>query len=195
MNHEGILFVFHDAALDRMTAGGDTRTLFDVSEAELKRIRLVHDGSIPTLVEVLNWAAQTELYVNIELKPDEGAAERLAAAVVSQLEGVAGWHGRSRVLLSSFSSRVRTWVQENRVRVPFGVLLEPEQRQEDATPMGENFGVHPNVAASELWRQHEGWAFTNVWTVNSPEVARELAAAGVDGIITDRPCVVRSLFA
>jgi glycerophosphoryl diester phosphodiesterase len=30
----------------------------------------------------------------------------------------------------------------------------------------------------------------NVWTVNDPAEAKDLAAAGVDGIITDVPAIV-----
>jgi len=33
----------------------------------------------------------------------------------------------------------------------------------------------------------------HVWTVNEPQRMRELVALGVDGIITDRPSVLRDV--
>ena len=61
--------VIHDPTLDRCTAGKDPRAVSSLAWDELARVD--HSGSrIPLLASVLSWAAATQCFVNIELKPD-----------------------------------------------------------------------------------------------------------------------------
>jgi glycerophosphoryl diester phosphodiesterase len=59
-------------------------------------------------------------------------------------------------------------------------------------------GVNPQTVELSLNRVRQlrdAGALVNVWTVNDPARARELADAGVDGLITDTPRVILNALA
>ncbi len=62
------------------------------------------------------------------------------------------------------------------------------------TAAGGHTAVHPwepTVTAEQVERCHEAGILVNTWTCNDPERFAVLVAAGVDGIVTDVPDVMR----
>jgi glycerophosphoryl diester phosphodiesterase len=123
LSSDGILMVFHDTTLERMT--GAVGELGAHTFAELKKLRLLNgDGragkeAIPTLVEVLNlagqWLQASSLVVNIELK-DPHSAEAVARVMREYL--AAGWK-LENFLVSSFDM---SCLREMKTLLP-GVLI------------------------------------------------------------------------
>jgi glycerophosphoryl diester phosphodiesterase len=184
---DGRLVVHHDAEAEGIGVLAD-RTLDDIRAAR---------PEIPTLAEVLD--ACSGMLVNIEIKnlpgdADFDAEEHAAELVVEVLQGRGG---RDEVLVSSFNLATIDRVRSIDPEVPTAFLsmfgFDPLEALAVCVEHG-HVAYHPFVvtmdggAADDVAdRAHEQGVRVNVWTVNDePEMLR-LAAAGVDGIVTDVP--------
>ncbi len=197
LNHEGAIVVFHDDNLERMTEGRDRREVFDVPIRELAKVALNRGGAIPSLPEVLNWAARRKLFLNIELKPRRDDARRLAVSVMQEILQKAAPQLQSRVLLSSFSPDVMAQASEQQWPLPIAFLISAKNLEVPPSMGLTRFGVHPHYPLADTDRLaefHKLGTFINVWTVNEGGVAEALNALQVDGIVTDEPRRIRDLF-
>lgn len=180
---DGDLVVHHDATLR------DGRVLCETPTAELP-------DEVPTLVEALDACAG--LVVNVEIKnspfdPDHDPGRTVADDVVALLDAR---DGRDDVLVSSFDlatvDRVRSLGP-----VPTAFLTSIAQIGCDAVALAADRGhvaIHPHegtVDAAFVALAHGAGLQVNVWTVDDPERLRALAAAGVDGIVTNVPAKAR----
>lgn len=190
-SRDGAAVVCHDERLDRTTAAAGPVAAFDAGALAAL--------GVPTLAEAL--AACAPLPVTLELK-EEAALEPTAAAVEAS--------GRpDQVIVGSFDdARLAAW----RTRMPgrptslsegeAGALIEDALRGRSPRPAPDG------AVALQVPRRHEGLELVtpavvaaahelelavHVWTVDDPAAMRELAALGVDGLITDRPTVLRAL--
>jgi glycerophosphoryl diester phosphodiesterase len=180
MNGSGDVIVCHDVTLERVTGGKDRRPIHALSTAECRAVRLQDGEPLPFLKDVLEWAARRGAVVNIELKMDG----RQRPALVRAVAELAGRHGSpGDLLMSSF----------NALTVLAYRALAPSLASAWLARAGQS-AVHPKhtlITAERLarWKAHVGRVHT--WTVNDPARARELAALGVDCLITDTPAVIR----
>jgi glycerophosphoryl diester phosphodiesterase len=190
---DGALVVHHDA---------DVEGFGVLAEADLATIRGAFDW-IPTLVEVLDVCAG--LLVNIEIKnsprdADFDPDETVAAGVVELL---ASRGDIDRVLVSSFHlpSIERVRALDAAVPTAYLTVLHPAPVDAvDVAVVGGHRAIHPffGVLADEaagvvVEQAHTLGIAVNTWTVNEPDDFVRLAAAGVDGIVTDVPAVARSV--
>ncbi len=191
---DGEIVVHHDPDLRRTTGGFDSRHVADLSRAELARIDLGDGERIPTLAQVLEWIASTELLLNLEIKRDVPDRPKLVRAVARTLARAS--LARERCLVSSFDPFMLA---------PLALLLPGVTRallfhagQAHLHPWtwaryGPWQAVHPEHVMLSAPPQVRG-RIVNAWTVNDPVRARALAALGVDGLITDRPAdILRAL--
>jgi glycerophosphoryl diester phosphodiesterase len=195
---DGVPVVFHDATLERATAGADRRALQKVSFADLPA--LAGGARIPRLDEVL--ALMRGRIVNVELKsdvaptkllgevPDRLRLVRATAAVVKGAEHV-------DVVFSSFDPLVLVALAAVLPRVPRAILVGLRTpRAATALPLA----LRPAVVAAHLdealitalrvERLQRSSLRVAAWTVNDPVRARRLVALGVPWIITDAPGLV-----
>jgi glycerophosphoryl diester phosphodiesterase len=183
---DGALVVHHDAAIP----GQGPVVALNVAD-------LPQD--VPLLEPAL--AAVGELLVNIELKdvpgePGYDPGQPLAALVT----GFVAERGlTSRVIVSSFDLAAIDMVRAMEPAIPTAWLTPGRYDQgaalETVISHGHH-GLHPHhdgVTPELVARAHEAGVFVNTWTVDEPALLREMAAAGVDGIITNRPDVARSV--
>ncbi|HSN10817.1 MAG TPA: glycerophosphodiester phosphodiesterase [Propionibacteriaceae bacterium] len=199
LTSDGQVVVIHDETLDRTTTGKGQvalRTLAELRDLDASYGLQDYAGErIPVLEEVLELLGPTGMTVNIELKNSVEAYPGLEDAVVSLVEsaGVA-----DRVIYSTFNHISATTLarsfQPSRVGLLFSdILAEPwsyaERRDVSA--------LHPHWRYVELVpetveRCHALGLAVNVWTVDSPAIARRLADLGVDALISNRPDEVRT---
>jgi glycerophosphoryl diester phosphodiesterase len=188
---DGALVVHHDA---------DAHGVGVLAEHALGEVRTARPD-IPTLEEALEACAG--MLVNIEVKNLPGDADydpddRAAAAVVELL---AGRDKRDDVLVSSFNLESADRVRALDASIPTGFLtlvgMDPADGVEVAHAHGHG-AIHPDVRslsgdvlAATVSKAHYLGMKVNVWTVNGENEMRRLAAAGVDGLITDVPDVAR----
>jgi glycerophosphoryl diester phosphodiesterase len=191
----GEVVVFHDDDLARLA--GRPERVADLPLAELRRVTLTRGGSIPTLEEAFE-ACGPELLVNVELKTS-GLADRGVPALVEAVGRVLDrTQTAGRVLVSSFSPIAVAWWRLRRPAVAAGLLFEraaplPLRRGWSARLI-RPLAVHPEVVlcdAGAIQRWHDAGYAVNTWTVDDPARLRELAAAGIDGVIANDPRAAR----
>jgi glycerophosphoryl diester phosphodiesterase len=193
----GELIALHDPDLERVTRGADPRQAAALSWDELRRVDL--GGSrVPLLAEVLAFARARRLAVNVEMKrdvPDRAAVVRATARLLR------AWDPRHAVLVSSFDPFMLTSFGVMAPSVPRALLVHRSRYHDAAVRLTSALGslaahIERTIASPEriaLLRQKG--RVINVWTVNDPREARDLAALGVDGLITDAPRLIRDALA
>ncbi|MFJ5957464.1 glycerophosphodiester phosphodiesterase [Paenarthrobacter sp. NPDC092416] len=190
---DGVLLVFHDSSLDRVT--DSSGRVSELSAAEVAKARIGGVEPVPTFAELVSAFPQARL--NLDVK-DWNSVEPMASAIETQ-----GIH--ERVLVTSFSDRRRRAVLKRLSRrvassagssitalfVVLGpVLPTPLLRRllldVDAFQVPVRYGWVRVVAPGFIRRAHRLGIQVHVWTVNDPVEMGRLLDLGVDGIVSDR---------
>jgi glycerophosphoryl diester phosphodiesterase len=191
----GELVVLHDPTLARVTGGADDRAAADLPLIEISRVDLPGGARVPSLAEVLAFARGRGLPVNVELKhdvPSRAASIRAAARLLG------GWDRAHGILVSSFDPAILAGLRLLAPRLPRALLVHRSRWEDVAAAAArtalfdavhvERVLTRPDLVRALLARG----LVVNVWTVNDPAEARDLAALGVHGLITDDPAEVRA---
>lgn len=175
---DGETAIHHDAALT------DGRIISETNRADLPE-------SVPTLEGALDACAG--MIVNIELKnlPVDVDFDPTCEMADQVVEILRGRGGRDRVLISSFHVPTVDRVKALAPDLATGVLtfLAPSALEgiSFAVERGHD-AIHPHtgfVDEALVEAAREAGLAVNVWTVDDPARIRELAALGVDGIVTN----------
>ncbi len=151
---------------------------------------------VPTLREALLFTRDRGWRVNVEIKDlswsegEAGLAARVAA-LVEELDMA------DRVVLSSFNHTYLERVREAAPRIVTGVLAsEPVQNPESLLRGLGASAFHPRVSTlgpEGIARLRDLGFGVHVWTVNETEEMEALIRAGVSGLFTDFPQVLKVL--
>jgi len=195
----GEIVVFHDAYLGRMTSGRGfvkNKTL-----TELKQQRLLLGGvetaeEIPTLDEVIA-LTKAKLFVNIEIKTNGLPGNNIEEKLVDLLHrrGVAG-----DVLISSFNPLVVRRFKKIDGTILTGYLIDKKIKIKNTeiflSKLTGARAIHleKTLAREPLLRKmHEFGFYSMIWTVNDRADMTSLRDLGVNGIITDKPDMLKQL--
>ncbi len=192
---DGVLVTFHDEDLDRMTDRHGR--IEDLPWSVVRRARVAGEHPVPRLEEVLD--AWPEVRVNVDPKHDA------AVAPLADLLGRPG--ATSRVGVGSFSDRrlcrlVRAVGEQLCTSLgPVGVarLMAasrglPTGRLRAACVQVPVVSRGIRVTDARLVAEaHERGLQVHVWTVDDPAEMRRLLDLGVDGLMTDRPSVLKAV--
>ena len=191
---DGHAIVFHDATLDRTTdATGplSTRTLSEVRSTRLA------DGQPPlTLVEALQrWP---QVHFNVDVKADDAVGPFLRAVAEADAWDrvcAAGFStSRLEALRTQAGPRLATSLGPSEVtRLVLGVPGGSGGSTACAAQVPHRAGRVPVVTRRFVQRAHRRGLQVHVWTVNDVREMVALLDLGVDGLITDRPSVLREL--
>ncbi|MGI8336178.1 glycerophosphodiester phosphodiesterase [Actinomadura scrupuli] len=198
---DGQLVIMHDATLARTTDAERVfprRAPWRIREFTLAEIRRLDAGSwrgrrfrrerVPTLGETLRAMDGSGLGLLLEVKSpgrDPGIGERVAA----ELRAHRSWLRSGRLIVQSydwkFARRFHALLPEARI----GLLGTAKARQLKSlgTYAGYLNSPYRKVTTSYVSRAHRRHLKVFAWTVDDPAVMRRMIAAGVDGIVTDRP--------
>jgi glycerophosphoryl diester phosphodiesterase len=210
VSSDGVLLVFHDSTLDRLTdhAGKISRLSFaEIRDADAGYAFSPDGGQtfpfrgngvvIPTLEELLTrW---DDVALNIDAKADDTVAPLLD--LVSRLEAL------DRVCIGSFSDRRVARIR----RLARGRICSSMGQVATATAyVASRTGSMPRFHADCLqvpqrWGRlridkrfvgaaHRAGLPVHVWTVDDAAQMELLLDLGVDGIMTDRPRVLKEVF-
>jgi len=194
----GEVVALHDPDLARVTGGADGRAAADLPYHELRRVDLGGGAQVPLLGEVLALARARRLAVNVELKrdvPDRPALVRAAARLLH------AWDPAHAVLVSSFDPAMLVLLGALLPRTPRALLVARAHWPETAVRAAPVLGVaavhleRTLTAPARIDALRRRGLIVNIWTVNDPVEARDLADLGVDGIITDAPHRIREALA
>lgn len=196
----GELVVFHDETLDERTDGTGTVGELSLEEVTAARIRdhekKLSGERVPTFEAVLE-ALPRDLFLNVEIKFEEGNSRFLVERVIAALEMDAS-RGERPVSISSFSPRVLWALRRHAGKWPIGYLVHPRWGRPPLRHLVETVirpdALHPEAhqVSGELLfdARLRNWPVLP-WTVNNPELMQDLALRGVAAIITDVPDVAR----
>jgi glycerophosphoryl diester phosphodiesterase len=189
---DGVLVAFHDNDLSR-TCNRPGR-ISDLPWSDVKTALVDGAAPIPLLEDMLGtWP---ELRVNIDCKTKEAIAA-LAAALTRCA-------ALDRVCVGSFNDR-----RTHALKVQFGDRLctslgplavtalrfgRPRKGGGDAAQVPVQQGPLTVVNERFVEKAHALGIMVHVWTIDEPIEMHRLLDLGVDGIMTDRPLVLRDVF-
>jgi glycerophosphoryl diester phosphodiesterase len=195
---DGRPVLFHDDLLDRTSDGEGP-----VAETLLDELGALDAGSwfgpdfvgeaIPTLEEALEALIDNDLTVNLEIKPCPGREEETARAALAVAQPQ--WPSdRAAPLISSFSRACLSVARDKAPDWPRALICDslPEDWREVAAILRLTAIHLADSAASpaSVAEVTKAGLAVAVYTVNEPQRATFLWAAGVAAVFSDRPAVI-----
>lgn len=201
---DGVLLLFHDESLDRVTDGSGK--VAELPHAEVAKARIGGQEPIPTFDELVTGLPEARL--NLDVK--DWSSVRSTAAAIERHQV------HHRVLVTSFSDRRRravlkllsrpvassAGVGSNALftllgpalpRPVFRRLMRRVLRDVHALQVPVRYGRLPVVTRGFLRRAHDLGLVVHVWTINEEDEMHRLLELGVDGIVTDRADLLRDV--
>src|SRR5262249_32823845 len=191
LSRDARFVAIHDGTLERTTSGKGT--VHELTLADLRRLDAgAWFGSefagerIPTLEEILEFSKKHDVVFYLELKPagSWGGEHALIGALRESGE-------IARTVVISFDSSILAALRRIEPTLMTGLLFEGQL--EDPLGKAVEIGARQVVVRGDLvtpWMIGEARRRdlqVVCWTVNHPAHMRLLAAAGVDGIMSDYP--------
>jgi glycerophosphoryl diester phosphodiesterase len=194
LSADGVVFLLHDATLERTTNGRGTAgelnwSALSVLDAGGWSSRAYAGEPLGTLASVSRFCQANGYSLNIEIKPTPDT-DRLTGEVVAR-EAAALWRDAPvPPLLSSFRPQALAGARDTAPELPRGLLIDnwPSDALEQATQL-ECAALICNYAlwdANRVSQAHARGLRALSYTVNDASVAAHLLELGTDGVITDR---------
>jgi glycerophosphoryl diester phosphodiesterase len=196
---DGVALAVHDPELERVSDGSGairTQTL-----AQLAPVRLGDDRPVPRLDELLDrWP---DCRWNIDIKHPTarravvdtirrcGATERVLVTAFNDARIAAARRSLGPQLATGIGPaaiaalRIASWVAPGHARGSRAAAAQVPLRY---------FGT-PVIDAAFIRTAHGAGLAVHVWTIDEAEVMHRLLDLGVDGIMTDRPSLLKSVLA
>jgi glycerophosphoryl diester phosphodiesterase len=193
LSADGVAFLLHDATLERTTNGrgrADARGWRELAQIDAGGWHSAQYAGepLPTLTAVARFARTHGMACNVEIKPAPGRERETGGAIA--LDVASFWRDADvPPLLSSFSEDSLVAAREAVPTLPRALLLEA--LPSDWLQRLERLGCaaldvhHKALSAAVVAAAHDAGFRVLAYTPNEPERVAELAAWGVDGIITD----------
>jgi glycerophosphoryl diester phosphodiesterase len=195
LSADGVVFVMHDDSLLRTTG-------FDRLSATLpwREIRVLNAGGwfgakfanerAPSFEDTIACLAELGLGANVEIKPSPGSEIETARATVSAIEKF--WPASLPTpLLSSFKDASLAEAMRANPDLPRASLIDriegswlDRARAVGAAVINTNGKKLKGEQAAAI--KHAGFGL-GVYTIDEPDLARQLVAWGADTVITDAP--------
>lgn len=192
---DGVVVIHHDPTLERMT--GDTRAIADLTWDELSAIRTHKGAQIPRLSDLFE--EYPTLNVNIEAKADgvvppladviraANALERIGTGsfALHRTQGLIAELGPDLCWSPAHWGVARLWLRA------WGPPLRVGRFPVVQVPMAFK-GVQV-VTPRFVRAAHRLGIQVQVWTVDEKQDMERLLDMGVDGLMTDRPTLLREV--
>lgn len=196
---DGELVVIHDELIDRTSDGKGWVKDFTLEELRAYNYNKTHPecahADIPTMREVFELIAPTNLTINIELKTGIVFYEGIEADIIAMTKK---FNMEDRVIYSSFNHASVMKIKELDKNAKTGFLYADGPL--DMPEYGQKHGVdalHPalyNLQYPGFIQDAKARGLAlNVWTVNEPEHLHMACKFGVDSIITNYPDRARDI--
>lgn len=192
MSADGHLVAFHDASLHRVT--GVRARVRDRTIADLTTLRVETAGPIPTLARVL--ATFPDACFTIDVKEPRTIAplaELLRETGSIRRVCIAGARGRWLDELRRLTSDQVTTALSFRELARLAARSAPSNAAGSFAHVPLRLGRMRVYTSEVVQRAHDIGVRVLVWTVNDSSTMHRLLDQGVDGIITDRPDVLREV--
>lgn len=179
LSGDGALVLMHDETVDRTTNGSGK--VEELSLEELQGLRA--DGEpVPTLREAVSLAGDLSLGIVVEMK-EEGSEELVAEAL----------KGQEALVTSFYHSSLREIKELSGLRTGIIISSLPVKPVELAV-WAQADAIFPKRVNPRLFKDaHRRGLEVYPWTINEPKEAAWLLRLGADGLVTDDPCLLRSV--
>ncbi|MFE9839434.1 glycerophosphodiester phosphodiesterase [Streptomyces sp. NPDC005551] len=211
---DGVLVVLHDATLTRTTNVEEVypgRAPWKVADFTAREISRLDAGSwfapryagarVPTLSQYMNRVSRNHQKLVLEIKNPElyPGIERQMLQVLSNEGWLDPGHLRSRLIVQSFRPDSVRKVHDLRPGVKTALLGTPSiadlpeyaRFADQINPSYTSISVGYVAAVHAFRGPHGNPLEVLTWTVDDADTARRVARYDVDGVITNRPDVVR----
>jgi len=192
---DGVVVAFHDSRLDRVSE--ESGKILDWTWGDLANVAINGTGRLPTLLSLLQEFPNTRF--NLDAKSDRVLAPLLACIDEAQ--------AFDRVCVGSFSDKRLRQARErhgDRLCTSFGprAILDLVARSRGIKrPLSDGFAVQvpetlrgiPVITSRFVEQAHEDGLVVHAWTIDDAAQMHRLLDLGVDGIMTDRPTVLRAV--
>lgn len=193
LTSDGKVVIFHDNDLKRIA--GLNKKVSDLSFKKIKEIDLIHGGRIPSLEETLS--SFPNLRFNIDIKVD--------SAVDETIKIVKNFNAFNKVCLAAFSSKRLRRIRELTDSDLCSSMGQAEIVRLLLSSYGLNFRASPGLCAQVPVSQfgipivtkrfikkiHDLNKLIHVWTIDETQEMYRLIDLGVDGLMTDKPTVLK----
>ena len=190
---DGHVVIFHDATLKRMA--GVNKSIKELTLKEINEIDLLEGGKIPLLSEALE--TFPDLRFNIDIKTEDALEETiqiikkmnflnktcLASFSSSRLKRIKHLAGPEACISSGQMDIFKMMCQS------VGIRLKPTKSQCAQIPL-KQWGV-PVLTKKFIEIAKMQNKFVHVWTIDDKNQMFELIEFGVDGLMTDKPSVLK----
>lgn len=193
---DGEVMISHDADLSRVW--GDSRK---IAECRWKNIAALRSGTARPILLRQVLADYPQLHLNIDAKEPQVAIPLIRAVRDAGAE--------SRVVLASFHAGTLQHIRRVAPEIPTSLSAPEVARHAARTLILRRPTTHPaNVVALQipvsygplrldtpdfLALAHSSGLEVHYWTIDDPGQMRRLLRLGADGIMTDRPSVLRGV--
>lgn len=201
---DGVVVVSHDLTVDRCTDGHGY-----IPEMRLVQVKRLDAGigfgeafageRIPTLEEVIDWAQQNSVRLCIEIKGD--TLERYLKTAQATIHLLRRYHYLQLVTLTCFNADCIRAMKEQEPLLSWA--LDPDRSRphtgwelcQQVLACGANFLLHEyqTLTAEIVDEIHQHGFAVWAWTVDDPGDMRCVIALGVDGIMTNRPDLLKAV--
>lgn len=192
LSRDGRLVIIHDFEVSRTTNGQGK--VADLTVAELQSLDAGEGQKIPTLDELFEAMGPRLLY-NIEIKYFGWRDQGVETAVADR---IAAYHLENHVLVSSFNPLAVRRARRQLPRTIPVALIRAGGLLKYGYWLADGEVDHPHYSlvdeAYMAWAKRRGY-HSNVWTVDDPAEAQRLARLGVNGLITNKPDLIRESLA
>jgi len=183
---DGQIVVIHDETLERTTNGRGH--VHQTSFSELRKLNAGKGERIPTLQEVID-LVKGRVGLIVELK-DPRTTDKVAEILAKN-------NFVDQTLVTSFIHSAVKTIKELNPQLKTGVIfrsapIKPSQLALDANA-NALFPYHKYVTTRMIDDAHSNHLTINVWTVDTREEIEHYARIGVDGIVTNRPDLLKDL--
>lgn len=192
---DGKFILMHDENLKR-TTGYDAK-VGDMDYADIEKLDAsMHfddeyaGEKIPTLDELLEYAAMEDVFLNIELKPSKTDKD-YASGVISLIEQ---YERISRCVVASSSYELLKEVKHINPDIKTVYIMTMAIGELGDMEYADVYSVRYNfLTASMVRNAHRHGKEVYAWTINSEETIRDIMALDVDSIITDKPYATKKI--
>ena len=192
LSKDGVVVVIHDETVNRTTDG--TGWVAQMTYRQLRKLNANYKFKqygfcpIPSLQEVLEWAQNASLLINIELKNNLVPYERLEEKTIELVER---YSLASRVIFSSFNHESMAKCRDLAPRIETALLymekLHEPWRYAHALRALALHPYHPTVDRAFVELAHANDLLVRPFTINKEEQMKKMFQYEVDGIFTDFP--------
>lgn len=194
MSSDGVVFVMHDSSFERtcgVKKGTSDLTWDEICELDASNGWAEYKGEhVPSLSEVIDWAKETGMKLNIELKPTGNEPASLEQAVVDMVNEK---DFKDQCWIASLNYSVLQKVKQIDPTVQTLLNMTVAYGDIATMPDADNYSLESSMVTDRIVEDvHGAGKKLAAWTVNDENNMSRVIFTGVDNLVTDEIVVAQN---